>query len=88
MGIGLVVVAVIVIAVFVVWYFVENPEEFDKIINPPPDVKFYQTSINKNEIKVGSVAILTVNAINNEFESVSVSIQINIIGEKRHYGIL
>ena len=82
MGLGRWVAIGIIIAIALsVIYFVDNPDEFNKLINPPPDVKFYQTSINKNEIKVGSIAILTVNAINNEFESVSVSLQINIIGE-------
>lgn len=87
MGLGRwVAIGIIVAIALSVIYFVDNPDEFNKLINPPPDVKFYQTSINKNEIKVGSITILTVNAINNEFEPVSVSLQINIIGEnaERH----
>ena len=75
LGVGILIVAIIFV------YFLMDPNALDAILNPPPDVKFYASSINKIDLKVGSVAILSINAINNEFESVDVSLEINMIGE-------
>jgi len=70
-----------VIVALAIVYYVQNPDEFNKLLNPPPDVQFYDTNINKNELIPGSIAIISVNAINNEFEPVSVKLTIEVIGE-------
>lgn len=45
-----------------------------------PNVKFYDTSINKNQIHVGESAIISLNAISNEKEAKNIQVAISAVG--------
>jgi len=80
MAIGWVILIILVAAGIGSLIFLDDDTR-ESILNPPPDVKFYQIEINKSELGVGSIAIISVNAMNNEFEPVDVTLRVEVIGE-------
>lgn len=45
-----------------------------------PNVKFYDTSINKNQIHVGESAVISLNALSNEKEAKNIQVAITAVG--------
>ena len=45
-----------------------------------PNVKFYDTSINKNQIHVGESAVISLNALSNEKEAKNIQVSITAVG--------
>ena len=68
-----IVILIVVFAAIIAYGFIFPSEVI-------PDVKFYDTSINRHEIPVGGSAIISVNAISNEDVARNLQVIITVIG--------